>query len=404
VIIKFYEAYNSGDIDTIASLMDDDVEYHDMIYEEPFRGREEVVAFMRKVRDTVPSDLKFVVDDITAGDPSKVGVMWHVEIGDGTVFPFSRGCSFYTVNAQGRIVQARDLVESAAKPGAGALKGLAAVAPLIRRLGPDADPANLKKLPIAAAGVWAFYAAYTVYIMLGTDAPGLPVWQTTPEVLEEVLHESLNFFYVNIGLDALGVKLVPCVAEHPVSEGIFNFVSAWGMMFLPVMLTDKKSQKVGNIWAWWAGVMFLTNVFFIPFLALRAAPEPAPEPGSSSKASTTTTTTTTTPAYPSWAAPTAVAGLGVGLLSIYWVLAARPEFGGLDARWDFFAQTMATNRVSYAFVVDACLYGVWQAALVGAAPGATAFHKYVPFFGLAAHLLQAPREGAQQAADGGKQA
>jgi hypothetical protein len=31
---------------------------------------------------------------------------------------------------------------------------------------------------------------------------------------------------------------------------------------------------VPNKTAWWVGIMFLTNVFFIPFLALRAAPEP----------------------------------------------------------------------------------------------------------------------------------
>jgi hypothetical protein len=32
----------------------------------------------------------------------QVGVMWHVECGDGIVFPFSRGCSFITLTADGR--------------------------------------------------------------------------------------------------------------------------------------------------------------------------------------------------------------------------------------------------------------------------------------------------------------
>lgn len=40
----------AGDIDTIAGLLAPDVSYHDMIYEEPFQGREEVVAYLRKVR------------------------------------------------------------------------------------------------------------------------------------------------------------------------------------------------------------------------------------------------------------------------------------------------------------------------------------------------------------------
>lgn len=74
-----------------------------------------------------------------------------------------------------------------------------------------------------------------------------------------MVHESLNFFYVNIGLNAAGITLIPDVPEHPVSEALFNFVGAWGLMFLPVMLTERESAKVGNKVAWWAGIMLLTN-------------------------------------------------------------------------------------------------------------------------------------------------
>jgi hypothetical protein len=37
--------------------------------------------------------------------PLQVGVMWHVECGDGIVFPFSRGCSFITLSQDGRKIQ-----------------------------------------------------------------------------------------------------------------------------------------------------------------------------------------------------------------------------------------------------------------------------------------------------------
>jgi hypothetical protein len=80
--------------------------------------------------------------------------------------------------------------------------------------------------------------------MLGTGAPGPPVWATPPSVLTEVLNESLNFFYVNIGLNAVGIDLVPSIAEHPCSEALFNWANAWGMMFLPLMLMDERSKKV----------------------------------------------------------------------------------------------------------------------------------------------------------------
>ena len=39
VIVRYYDAYNAGDIDTIDSLLSEDCSYHDMIYEEPFKGR-----------------------------------------------------------------------------------------------------------------------------------------------------------------------------------------------------------------------------------------------------------------------------------------------------------------------------------------------------------------------------
>jgi hypothetical protein len=47
-----------------------------MIYLEPFAGHAEIRAYFDKVVSIVPSDLKFVVEDITEGDPRKVGVKW----------------------------------------------------------------------------------------------------------------------------------------------------------------------------------------------------------------------------------------------------------------------------------------------------------------------------------------
>lgn len=35
----------------------------------------------------------------------QVGVMWHVECGDGIFFPFSRGCSFITLTPDGHKIQ-----------------------------------------------------------------------------------------------------------------------------------------------------------------------------------------------------------------------------------------------------------------------------------------------------------
>ncbi|GIL83829.1 hypothetical protein Vretimale_10594 [Volvox reticuliferus] len=389
IIVCYYEAYNSGDLDTIASLLAPEVSYHDMIYEDPFVGRDEVVKYLKKVRRTVPGDLKFVIEDVTDGDPRAVGITWHVECGEGVVFPFSRGCSFYTLNAQGQIVTARDLVESVMKPGGITLKMLGTLTPVIRRLGPAADLSALKKLPLASAAVWAFYVGYSAHIMLGSSAPGVPVYATPPEVLTEVFYESLNFFYVNIGLSALGISPVPSVPCPPVSEAVFNFVNAWSLMALPYMLADGRSRKLGGakgVVAWWTGIMFLTNVFYIPYLAQRAAPEPPATPGALPPQPPANSP------LPWWAPAFGATSLTVGLLSIGWALAARPEYGGLAERLSYFVETFNSNRAFYAFIVDSGLYCVWQAVLMEDAP---ARYRFLPFFGMAAHLIMGGRPKAE---------
>jgi len=35
-----------------------------------------VVKYLRKVRQIVPNDLKFVIEDATEGDTRRVGIMW----------------------------------------------------------------------------------------------------------------------------------------------------------------------------------------------------------------------------------------------------------------------------------------------------------------------------------------
>jgi len=53
------------------------------------------------------------------------------------------------------------VVEPALKPGDSTLQLLGTLTPLIRRLGPAADPSRLKNLPTAAAAVWALYTGET---------------------------------------------------------------------------------------------------------------------------------------------------------------------------------------------------------------------------------------------------
>jgi hypothetical protein len=71
--------------------------------------------------------------------------------------------------------------------------------PLIRSLGPAADPANLKPAMNAAA-LWAGYAAYLGVVMLSPLPPGPPAYATPAPVLAEALDESVNIFWIKCAL------------------------------------------------------------------------------------------------------------------------------------------------------------------------------------------------------------
>lgn len=66
------------------------------------------------------------------------------------------------------------------------------------------------------------------------------------------------------------------------------------------------------------------------------------------------------------------------------------------SRLDYYQEIFSTNRVFYAFIVDACLYSVWQSWLLGGV-NAPAAMRYTPFLGLAAYLLTGAKEGSEGA-------
>jgi hypothetical protein len=252
---------------------------------------------------------------------------------------------------------------------------------------------------------------YITFIMFSTAAPGNPAWLTDPAVFSEIAHESFNFFYISVGLHAVGLP-VPDLAEHPVSEALFNFVNAWGMLFLPVMAIDTRTSYNMPRWrAWWVAIMFLTNVFFIPFLALRALP--LPHPSGLTAGERTQASLSASPPHVvtqriqahcrrdvehqpeegqvqgGWRLASRIIGgvaLFIGGLSIAWAVHARPEFGGIADRAGYAQDRFNGERVFFAFVLDTGLYAVWQAWLLGSGKAPARF-RYVPFFGLCVWLL-----------------
>jgi ketosteroid isomerase-like protein len=78
VALAYYTNYNNKNIPGVLELIADDCVYEDLVYQEPFRGKREVAAYFERLGAMLPPDIKFVVEDITEGDPMRVGVRWYV--------------------------------------------------------------------------------------------------------------------------------------------------------------------------------------------------------------------------------------------------------------------------------------------------------------------------------------
>ena len=80
-VLKFYDAFNSGDTAALAECFADDVVYHDAIYLEPFFGKPAVLAFFEKF-GTVDGlqDLKFSIQEVVA-DGEGCAAAWCVARG-----------------------------------------------------------------------------------------------------------------------------------------------------------------------------------------------------------------------------------------------------------------------------------------------------------------------------------
>jgi hypothetical protein len=72
------------------------------------------------------------------------------------------------------------------------------------------------RLSLGSALLWAGYAAYWGVVLLGTQLPGDPIQSTNLATIQELIDESLNFFYVTPALNAVGFTLIPSPVCHPV--------------------------------------------------------------------------------------------------------------------------------------------------------------------------------------------
>ncbi|CAK9006738.1 unnamed protein product [Durusdinium trenchii] len=326
VMESFYAAVNGRDLEQALAMVDDEVVYEDFTFQEPFRGREGVRELLGDAM-SLPKGLDFVIDDLAGGDSwgpdDAVGMTWHVEF-DGVALPNSRGASLYKTK-NGRLLYARDIVESPLKLGSSALGIVGFLAALVR---------SYKQ---GLAGTFAAFATaaglYWYILLLSPQGQfpflgGPPAWAIDETTLRNVVDESLNFFYIWPGLDSLGLpspsSLFPLPEVDPLRLALFNVAEAYAFMLLPLLLWDRPERK--NVYAWWAPAMFLTNAILLPYFATRAL-----DPAGSS----------TSRARVAWAplfGLVALVVLAVALWQSWGLYADKPHFSQ-------FIETLTPNRL-----------------------------------------------------------
>ncbi|MEO0456999.1 MAG: hypothetical protein AAF152_10535 [Cyanobacteria bacterium P01_A01_bin.114] len=221
-------------------------------------------------------------------------------------------------------------------------------------------------------------AAYVFCLLLSPPGwlPGEPIWAIRPETIQEILDESINFFFVLPILNQLGIHLMEAPVVHPAMEAFFNLAEAWIFMFLPLLLLDPRGGGLPRV-SIWGAAMFLTNVFLMPYMALRLGQQSEPQNKPPGK-------------KPIWVNVFGWIGLGVGAIALYWFGWAFPEFGSFWDRAIYLGQQVAGSRVTLAFCVDLVLFGVFQSILMGAAiPTGSPLRwlRFIPFWGLALWLI-----------------
>eukprot|EP00930_Biecheleria_cincta_P087861 TRINITY_DN77100_c0_g1_i1.p1 TRINITY_DN77100_c0_g1~~TRINITY_DN77100_c0_g1_i1.p1 ORF type:complete len:429 (+),score=54.09 TRINITY_DN77100_c0_g1_i1:56-1342(+) len=363
VVEGMYAAINSRDLEKALSYVAEDIKYEDFTYQEPFEGRGRVAELFSEAME-LPSGLDFVIDETAGGeawsDEDSVGMTWHVEL-DGVPLPNGRGASLYRTRG-GKLVYARDIVESPLKLGGAALGILGFIAPIIKA----SRKSNFAE--VGPAPLFALAAIVYWYVLLLSPQgqfpflAGPPAWAIDETTLRNVVDESLNFFYIWPGLDELGLPSptslgIPLPKVDPLRLALFNFSEAYALMFLPLLLWDRPRRT--DVVSWWSPAMFLTNGVLLPYFTTRALAPPSSDAG----------------VRPSWAPAFGFVALAVAFMGLWqaWGL-----FGG-------FAELVFSDRVAFAFVVDCVVFSMLQAYVFAGTAGPA--WRYVPFLGLAAWLL-----------------
>ena len=123
IVRHLWENIDLDNSEEALAFFHDDVVYSDLIYEEPFVGKEAVAKFLNASRANAPEGLRFVLDDVSDGEDA-CGFTWHLELEiNGENRKITKGLSLYRVDPNDRrIISVTDAPESFIKIGSAGLK------------------------------------------------------------------------------------------------------------------------------------------------------------------------------------------------------------------------------------------------------------------------------------------
>jgi ketosteroid isomerase-like protein len=126
IVEECYEAWNRRDMKAAIDCFSSTFEYQDSQYFGAFSKKQELLRHFSEQADLLPSDSRIVVENIAVcPNTGNIGTQWHVERKrDGSIVPFTRGCSFYTTNNDGLISSGFRVSEMLVKPSKESAKRL----------------------------------------------------------------------------------------------------------------------------------------------------------------------------------------------------------------------------------------------------------------------------------------
>ncbi|GAB5363845.1 hypothetical protein AAMO2058_000918300 [Amorphochlora amoebiformis] len=238
-------------------------------------------------------------------------------------------------------------------------------------------------------GLGILWIAYMWFVLLTPDAPGKSALEFDPAALKEATALSLNFWFV---LPTLLPQVAPVI--HPMLEGLFEALVTWSVLFFG-FISENRTQKI-NMIGFLVGSSFLTNIFYIPYLALREEGGRVAIVDESDEASTTNSLQNSIQSLVENKVFGPIVG-GMATFAIAWALFARPEFGDIGERSAELKRILSSDRLAYSFAVDMGIFALLQTWMVpdemkrrGFDDSRALLISRIPLFGLAYYMAIRP--------------